>query len=426
MESPVIILIRSLLAASAALVIVSSAACGAASAPPLDLHERVDVSGQPPVEVRVHVQPEHRRDADRYLRAAVGTLRLCEEWAGPLGHDSLTIVDSAWHSTSGGTGDTAMVAPAPWWTTRTVMAPEILTARAVSFRYWSALFDASPPRDGIIDMLEDYVVSRAVTPLFELDNNPPGYAFLEGRYFGDFVPRFVRIRVLPETLEDPSFLSLTAARERRLIEHALVWPTHTRMTLMTLERWLGRPVFDQVVAEFVRTSRGGRPTETDFERIASEVSGQNLTWFFDQTVRSNYGGIDYGVEHLASDRQADGSYLTTVVARRYGEEMFTGSSAPRVGSFERGRGVTLRVTFADGARTVDHWDGRDGEKTFSYRSPAAAVSAEVDPERILVLDWNRTNNSRTLAPQTAATATRWAARWMIWMQDLMLTYASLV
>src|SRR5438034_5158782 len=108
MESPVIILMRCFAAASAALAVVSSAACGGASAPPIDLHERVDVSGQPPVEVCVRVQPEHRRDADRYLRAAAATLRLCEEWAGPLGHDSLTIVDSGWHSTSDHT----------WWTTR--------------------------------------------------------------------------------------------------------------------------------------------------------------------------------------------------------------------------------------------------------------------------------------------------------------------
>ncbi len=416
MESQNRILMRGLAAASAVLVIVSSAACGGASVSPIDLHERVEVSGQPAVEVRVRVQPEHRRDADRYLRSAVATLRLCEEFAGPLGHTSLTFIDSPWHSMSDHT----------WWTSRTAMAPEIATARDVSHDYWSALFDASSPPDPLVSMLADYTISRAVAPLFEQDNNPPGYAFLEGRYFGDFVPRFVRIRVLPETLEDPSFLSLTKVRERRPIEHAMVWPTGTRLTLMTLERWLGRPVFDQVVAEFVRTYRGRRPTGADFERIASAVSGQNLSWFFDQTLRSKYGVFNYGVEQLASDRQADGSYLTTVVARRYGEAMFTGTSAPRVGPFESGRGITLRVTFADGARAIDHWDGRDREKVFSYRSPASAVSAEVDPERIMALDGNRTNNSRTLAPQTATTATRWAARWMIWMQDLVLTCASLV
>jgi hypothetical protein len=75
---------------------------------------------------------------------------------------------------------------------------------------------------------------------------------------------------------------------------------------------------------------------------------------------------------------------------------------------------------------TDHWDGRDRETVFSYRSPAAAISAEIDPDRVILLDVNRTNNSRTLTPHGAAVATRWAGRWMIWMQSLMLTYASLV
>jgi hypothetical protein len=253
-----------------------------------------------------------------------------------------------------------------------------------------------------VEALAEHTARRVVAPLFAGENNPPGYRFVEERYFGRFVPRFIRVRRIAE------------------IDDA----TNDLLALGTLERWLGQPVFDQVAAEFVRAYRGRSPAMADFERIVSEVSGQNLAWFFDQ-VRSG-SPLDYGVERLSSERQADGSYLTTVVARRYGDGMFTGTSTPRVGPFESGRGITLRVTFSDAARTTDHWDGRDREKTFSYRSPAAAVSAEIDPERRLLLDVKRTNNGRTLAPDAAGAATRWAGRWLIWMQDLMLTYASLV
>ena len=56
----------------------------------------------------------------------------------------------------------------------------------------------------------------------------------------------------------------------------------------------------------------------------------------------------------------------------------------------------------------------------------ATDGAEIDPDRLVLLDRRRTNNSRTLASQGAGAATRWAGRWMIWMQDLVLTYASLV
>jgi hypothetical protein len=117
--------------------------------------------------------------------------------------------------------------------------------------------------------------------------------------------------------------------------------------------------------------------------------------------------------------------MTTVVARRYGDALFTGSSVKPVGPFESGRGVTLRVTFEDGEQRTDYWVGRAREKTFHYRSTAPAQSAIVDPDRSMLLDLARTNNSKTLAPKTSAAASTWMFRYMLWLQDLLLTYASL-
>ena len=47
----------------------------------------------------------------------------------------------------------------------------------------------------------------------------------------------------------------------------------------------------------------------------------------------------------------------------------------------------------------------------------------MDPDHVLLLDIDRTNNSRTVAPQGAKAARQWAGRWLIWFQDLVLTYA---
>src|SRR2546427_11546980 len=71
--------------------VVLAVGCGGAA--PIELHERLDVDDLPPVDVYVRVQPEHRRDADRYLHAAVATLRTCEEWLGPFPHPSLPGID---------------------------------------------------------------------------------------------------------------------------------------------------------------------------------------------------------------------------------------------------------------------------------------------------------------------------------------------
>jgi hypothetical protein len=57
---------------------------------------------------------------------------------------------------------------------------------------------------------------------------------------------------------------------------------------------------------------------------------------------------------------------------------------------------------------------------------ARAVSAQVDPDRVLLLDVNYTNNGRTLRPRGAEAAAKWSLSWMLWLQDLLLTHAFFV
>ncbi len=91
-----------------------------------------------------------------------------------------------------------------------------------------------------------------------------------------------------------------------------------------------------------------------------------------------------------------------------------------------GRGIRVAVRFEDGAGIEDAWDGRDAQKTFLYRSHARAESATVDPDRVVLLDVNRINNSRTLTPRTSEAAAGWAGRWMLWLEDLLMDYSFLV
>ncbi len=408
---------------------LAATACGGAGSapPPIEAHAWVDVAGLPATDVQVRIQHEHRRDTDRYLGAAVATIAATGRWLAPFPRPSITIVDPPRYSAPAALADAVVIDRTPWWTTPTAMAPEIAAARGVSRRVWSDLVDTRALPAWFVEGLAEYTARRVIAPLFERNNNPPGYAFLEERYFGLFVPHFVRVRLLSEADGDPLAAyraKPTASISASSADGVRSLAAKTVLAIATLERWLGQPVLDDVLAQFVRASRGARPTMAGFERTASEVSGQNLSWFFDQTFRAS-SVFDYGVERLTSEAETDGSYTTTVVARRYGEALFTGSSAPRVGPFESGRGVTVLVTFADGGRRLDHWDGRDREKTFVYRG-ARALSAEVDPDRTLLLDLKRMYNGRTLAPRSAAAATRWAGRWLIWMQDLLLSYASLV
>ena len=94
--------------------------------------------------------------------------------------------------------------------------------------------------------------------------------------------------------------------------------------------------------------------------------------------------------------------------RRYGEALFP---------------VDVLVTFKNGEKVREHWNGRDRWKAFTYERAAPAVSAVVDPDRVLLLDVNRTNNSYTTAPQSGPAARKWMLKWLVWLQDALATHS---
>ena len=80
------------------------------------------------------------------------------------------------------------------------------------------------------------------------------------------------------------------------------------------------------------------------------------------------------------------------------------------------------TTFEDGEQVSERWNGLDRRVVYVYQRKARARTARVDPRRVLLLDVNYTNNSRTLQPRSAEASLKWSLQWMIWLQDLMLTY----
>jgi hypothetical protein len=84
------------------------------------------------------------------------------------------------------------------------------------------------------------------------------------------------------------------------------------------------------------------------------------------------------------------------------------------------------VTFSNGEQAREKWDGQGRWAVFRFDRPVKAVSAQVDPERVLLLDTYYTNNSKTLQPANTAAAAKWSLRWMVWLQDLFMTTSFLV
>jgi hypothetical protein len=410
------------------------AACG--PSPPGDVSERFDLPSGVPVAVDVRLQPDHARQAERYLSASRTTITAYADRFRVAPLTSLTVVDPAWPSGPPGAnapaGDaTTVVADTRLLAPRLAMEPEAAVTRAVGARLWQKALSCGADAGWFIEGLNQYASAPIVASQFGVQQMPPAFAYVETRYFGGFVPRVLPIPLRNATagngLDDyrrhPAVdlrTPLADARDRRSAA------AKTALAMGTLERWIGAPTWDAVLEEFASRRWAHCPTAKDLQRIAQDVTALDLSWFFPQVFES-VEIFDYGVESLTSTPIVGGEqrYRTDVTVRRYGGAEFTGTTAPRVGAFESGRGMQIRIAFEDGSERVDSWDGRDRSRLFTYESASPARSATIDPGDMLLLDTNRTNNSRMRVPAAPEAATKWASRWALWLQDLLLTYASL-
>ena len=368
----------------------------------------------PPVDMRLLLQPEHAGQAERHFDATRTTLKYYGEWYGAYPYGHITLVDPAFQSGAGGMEyPTLFTAGTRWLAPAGVTTPEGVTVHEAGHQFWYGIVGNNEFEDAWMDEgFNTFSTARAVAQVYDPNH-------LAIRYFGGFVP-WVFKDVLVNRETDGNRL---AGYRRDARSDAQSTPTFryfpstggsitynkTGLWLNTLERWLGWPVVQRIMAAHFEKWKFKHPAPEDFFDTASDVAGRDLTPFFDQVYRSS-NVFDYGVQDLQTAREGD-HYRTTVIVRRHGEAIFP---------------VDVLVTFKDGGKVTEHWDGKDRWKLYAYQRPAAARSAQVDPNRVLLLDVDYTNNSKTIEPQGSAAATKWSLKWMVWLQDCLLSWVALV
>jgi hypothetical protein len=384
----------------------------------------------PGVRMRLLLQPEHVNQAERHFAATRAALRYYGEWFGAYPYGHITIVDPAWQSGAGGMEyPTLFTAGTRWLTPSNVPEPEGVTVHEAGHQFWYGLVATNEFEHAWMDEgFNTFSTGRVVSHVFA-----PHY--LEQRYFGGFVPWVFRDIAFTGGIDgNPMPGYRRAAREdMQSTPSWRYWPRtaggitylKTALWLRTLERMLGWNTLQRIMSTYFTRWSFKHPTPEDFFAVVNEVTGQDLTWFFDQVYRSS-NAFDYGIDVLTSGRIEDrgvfgegparafrtdatqgDAYHTVVVARRHGEGIFP---------------VDVRVVFDDNTERRWRWDGTDRWKAFEVTHTSRARSAQVDPDRVLLLDINSTNNSMTLEPRGDAAARKWSFAWLIWLQDHLLTY----
>jgi hypothetical protein len=139
-----------------------------------------------------------------------------------------------------------------------------------------------------------------------------------------------------------------------------------------------------------------------------------LTPFFQQAV---YGTsvLDYAVDAISSDPiqwwlpeksrlegKSSAQYLDTVVLRRRGDFILP---------------VTVEIIFEDGTKLREQWDGADRWHRFTCTRSTKILSAEIDPDHLILLDRNLFNNSITTKANNLPTR-KLATLWITFQQLL--------
>jgi hypothetical protein len=384
----------------------------------VERRETFNEAGLPPVEMRLLLQPEHNNDDQihRHFNGARIALRNYGRWFGPYPYGHLTIVDPAPIFSSAQGGDTGGMEYPTLFTARSRWKlpfhspqPDSVTIHEAGHQFWYGIVATNEFEHAWMDEgLNTYSTARAIAA-----DLPDSFVTIE-RYFGGLLPWAYEDARWSREIDGDRLTAYrpVAAFDVQSTPTWQYWPgsasstsyNKTALWLHTLERMLGWDTTQKILATHFQRGAFKHPTPSDFFAIANEVSGQDLTWFFDAVHRSN-AVFDYAVAQVVNTRTAAG-FDSVAAVRRIGTGVFP---------------VDVKVAFADGTSVTEKWDGRDAWRAFPYSKAIATV--EVDPGRVLLLDINRTNNSWTSAPRTEHAVKRWVLRWVTWAEEVLLSYA---
>jgi hypothetical protein len=364
----------------------------------------------PSVEMRLLLRPEHRGQETRQFAATAAGLEYFGLWFGAYPYGNITIVDPAYQSGSDGmeypmlfTGRANWLSPANVSTT-----PDSTIIHETGHQWWYGVVASNEFEHGWMD---EGMTTWATARVMEETRRPN---LLAVRTFGTFIPYTLDVPLSREVDGNrvPAYRP-DAESDAASTPTFRYWPrsanaityAKTSLWMHTLERHLGWPTMQKVMATYFDRWKFRHPRPQDFFDVVNSVSGQDMTWFFDQVVRGS-GTFDYAVQEMRNERAGEGRTRVTVVAQRLGEATFP---------------VDVVTTFADGQQATERWDGKERRVAYTYDRPSRATRVEIDPGHVLVLDVNRTNNSRTSESRGDEAARKWSLAWMVWVQELMLT-----
>ena len=358
------------------------------------------------VRIRLLMQPGHVSQTDRHMRIMQETMKRFDEWYGPFPYKQITVVDPGNVRAGGMEYPTLITADTTWWMPEGLRFVEQVTEHEFGHQYWYAMVATNEFEDAWLDEgINSYTECKILDDIFgkdksgmdlwritESDDSQQRNGYLD---YPDFDPMS---RFAYQYVSGASYGEITYGKSTTV--------------LFTLEKVIGEDTLKRALHTYFMRHRFAHPTKQDFQKTVEEVSGQNLSWYFDQAVygtqvldyevsRARSDRLDWFVEKPPKEKKGVTAYRTIIVVHRKGDFIFP---------------VDVAIKFDNGESVTEHWDGKDRWVRYTYDKKAKLVSAEIDPQRQVLLDKNMFNNSYVAEENTRA---RWkiADYWM-WVTQM--------
>jgi hypothetical protein len=334
------------------------------------------------VSIRALMQPEHAYQAQRHMDALKVALERFDDWAGEYPYTTLTIVDAI--GGAGGMEYPTLITGFTFYREPTWMKTPLESTAIHEFghQYFYGLLASNEFEEAWLDEgMTSYLESRIMDDAYGSGS--------ELSFAGIEIGSRDRQRI-SYTKSDPSQGVVYAwSWKHSFGVYGKVSYAKPATIMNALEAYLGWDIMREFLRTYYERWRFKHPTTRDLINVVEEVSGEDLSWFFDQYIYDD-AYVDYRLDRVINRRVGTDStttYDSEVWVERVGD-----------GTFPQ----TLRITYEDGTTEDVEWDGR-GERwqKFEFAHTTRVADAELDPDNRVWLDVNRLNNRRVTQPDAS-------------------------
>ncbi len=395
------------------------------------------------------IAPEHKGQIDRHFAALRAAIKYYGLWYGPYPYETVTMVDPPFRTGSGGMEyPTLFTAGTSILKSKDVLSPEGVIIHEFGHGYWYGLCASNEFEEAWLDEgINTYSTGKVVAKAYGIGASSMSFNRIPLAWFFKFPRYYDRELDRAAAIQAVEYDPVTTASWKFLNRGSYGLNVYMRAStcLNTLEKLVGEETMLRIMRTFHQRFRYKHPKTQDFWAVVNEVTGRDMTWFFQELFASTLN-FDYGVSILNSSKKVDQvrgvfeiegkkkefsqkevrnlekgrkksgkkeKYITTVVLRRFGEA-----------KVDKDTGLKIKVVFEDGSEEILSWDGQDRWKRLTFEKAARARYAQIDPDGIWLIDSNLANNSLKREPSRGGVL-KFVSRLLFYIQNFFQSISGL-